>query len=119
MASKAYKAGGLIVITSDEAPSSGEFADSSSCCGQPAYPNLPAQTTRGKGGGAVGALLISPFVPAGKTSSEEYNHYSLLRTIEEDFKLDAALGYAALSSGQVSAGPFPRKSQGSSAARGP
>jgi hypothetical protein len=96
MASKAYKSGGLIVITSDEAPSSGEFEDSSSCCGQPTYPNLPAQAGRVKGGGAVGALLISPYVPAGKTSPEPYNHYSLLRTIEEDFKL-SHLGYAGLS----------------------
>ena len=42
--SKAYKQGGLLVITVDEAPSSGEFADSSSCCGQPRFPNLPATT---------------------------------------------------------------------------
>jgi hypothetical protein len=96
LASKAYKAGGLIVITSDEAPSSGELADSSSCCGQPSYPNLPAVSGRAKGGGAVGALLLSPNVPADKTSSEEYNHFSLLRTIEEVFKL-GHLGYAGLS----------------------
>src|ERR1700722_20165577 len=42
MASKAYKQGGLIAITVDEAPSSGELADSSSSCGQPVFPNLPA-----------------------------------------------------------------------------
>jgi hypothetical protein len=96
LASKAYKAGGLLVITSDEAPSSGESADSSSCCGQPAYPNLPPVEGHGRGGGAVGALLISPDVPAGKTSGEQYNHFSLLRTIEDTFKLPH-LGYAGLS----------------------
>ncbi len=96
MASKAYKSAGLIVITSDEAPSSGEFADSSSCCGQPSYPNLSSVEGLGKGGGAVGALLLSPYVPSGKTSADAYNHYSLLRTIEEVFKL-GRLGYAGLS----------------------
>jgi hypothetical protein len=112
MASKAYRAGGLIVITSDEAPSSGEFEDSSSCCGQPAYPNLPPQTGRVKGGGAVGALLISPYVPAGKTSAEPYNHYSLLRTIEEDFKL-SHLGYAGLAAVKpFSPGLFLAKAKG-------
>ncbi len=66
MASKAYKSGGLLVITSDEAPSSGEFADSSSCCGQPVYPNLPTVEGHGRGGGVVGALLISPYAPEGE-----------------------------------------------------
>src|SRR5256885_13311244 len=44
--SKAFRSGGLLVITVDEAPSSGEFADSSSCCGQPQYPNLDRKSTR-------------------------------------------------------------------------
>ena len=95
--SKAYKAGGLLVITTDEAPSSGEFADSSSCCGQPAaYPNLAPVTGHGHGGGAVGALLLSPLVRPGTTSPEPYDHFSLLRTIEDTFKLKH-LGYAGLS----------------------
>jgi len=42
----------------------------------------------------VGALLISPFVKAGTTSQEPYNHFSLLRTIEDLFCV-AHLGYAA------------------------
>ena len=42
LASAAYKSAGLLVITVDEAPSSGEFADSSSCCGAPSYPNVTA-----------------------------------------------------------------------------
>ncbi len=45
LASAAYRDGGLLVITVDEAPSSGEFGDSSGCCGQPRYPNLPARRT--------------------------------------------------------------------------
>jgi hypothetical protein len=89
----------LLVITADEAPSSGEFADSSSCCGEPArYPNLaapPAGGPTGHGGGTVGALLLSPFISRASTSQQPYNHLSLLRTIEDLFGL-SHLGYAAL-----------------------
>ena len=39
--SPAYKKdGGLIAITSDEAPQSGATADASACCNNPVYPNL-------------------------------------------------------------------------------
>jgi phosphatidylinositol-3-phosphatase len=95
--SKAYKENGLLVVTVDQAPSSGEFADSSSCCGQPRFPNLPASTTglAPEGGGQVGALLLSPFVKP-TVSQEPYNHFSLLRTIEDLFGL-SHLGYAGLS----------------------
>jgi hypothetical protein len=97
--SPAYHDGGLLVITVDEAPSSGEFADSSGCCGQPRYPNVPAAGPTGlspRGGGTVGALLLSPLLfKAGSTSQEQYNHFSLLRTIEDGFGV-AHLGYAAL-----------------------
>ena len=40
--SAAYKDGGLIAITFDQAPQAGPGADSSSCCLNPTYPNLPA-----------------------------------------------------------------------------
>jgi hypothetical protein len=98
LASPAYKQDGLLVITTDQAPDSGEFADSSSCCGQPRYPNLPPATGVAanlppEGGGQVGALLLSPFVKANATTQEPYNHYSLLRTIEDLFSLKH-LGYA-------------------------
>jgi hypothetical protein len=95
--SKAYEDGGLLVITVDEAPSSGEFADSSSCCGQPAYANLVASATGSspRGGGTVGALLLSPFIKGAATSQEPYNHFSLLRTIEDLFGLKH-LGFAGL-----------------------
>ncbi|HEX3434346.1 MAG TPA: alkaline phosphatase family protein [Solirubrobacteraceae bacterium] len=98
LASPAYKHG-LLVITSDEAPSSGAFADSSSCCGQPHFPNLPAPTGLAaslppEGGGQVGALMLSPFAKAHTISQEPYDHFSLLRTIEDLFGLKH-LGYAA------------------------
>jgi len=100
LASKAYAEGGLLVITVDEAPSSGEYADSSSCCGQPRFPNLAGEPSglaglSPRGGGAVGALLLSPYVKGGTTSEEPFNHFSLLRTIEDLFKLPH-LGYARL-----------------------
>jgi phosphatidylinositol-3-phosphatase len=96
-ASKAYKESGLLVITVDQAPSSGELADSSSCCGQPLFPNAPSRTLAGapRGGGAVGALLLSPYVKGGTTNEEPFNHFSLLRTIEDLFGL-GHLGYAGL-----------------------
>jgi hypothetical protein len=95
LGSKAYREGGLLAITVDEAPSSGEFADSSSCCGQPSFPNLPAPTGAlgPSGGGQVGALLLSPFIKGGSLDQEPYNHFSLLRTVEDLFGL-SHLGYA-------------------------
>ncbi len=99
MASKAYKQGGLLAITVDEAPSSGAFADSSSCCGQPSFPNLPpASSPTGlspRGGGTVGALLLSPYLKGATTNQEPYNHFSLLKTFEDLFSVKH-LGYAAL-----------------------
>jgi phosphatidylinositol-3-phosphatase len=93
--SKAYRDGGLLVVTVDEAPSGGEFADSSSCCGQPRFPNLPAPAggIGPPGGGQVGALLLSPFIKGGATNQDTYNHFSLLRTVEDLFGL-SHLGYA-------------------------
>lgn len=49
----------------------------------------------GIGGDQVGALLLSPFIKAGSTSSVPYNHYSMLRSLEDIFRLDEHLGYAA------------------------
>jgi phosphatidylinositol-3-phosphatase len=98
LASKAYKQNGLLAITVDDAPATGEYADSSSCCGQPKFPNLPAPTGvakfSGSGGGQVGLLLLSPFVKkGGGLVQETYNHFSLLATVEEVFGL-TKLGYA-------------------------
>ena len=95
LGSKAYRENGLLVITVDEAPSSGEYADSSSCCGQPHFPNLPAPASSigTPGGGQVGALLLSPFIKGGNLEQSTYNHFSLLRTVEDFFGL-SHLGYA-------------------------
>lgn len=104
-ASPAYKEGGLIAITSALAPQAGPHPDPSSCCVAPQYPNLPAPAAPEEaasgpvkpsgGGGRVGLLLLSPFVaPGSKNETAYYNHYSLLRSIEELFELEP-LGYAA------------------------
>src|SRR6185437_15190806 len=97
LGSRAYRHGGLLVITADQAPSAGELADSSSCCRQPVFPNVPDAARAGlapDGGGQVGALLLSPFIKPGTTSLEPANHFSLLRTVEDLFGL-SHLGYAS------------------------
>ena len=127
--SPAYKQGGLIAITFDEAPQSGPGADPSSCCETPAYPNLAGSPVAGTtattttdttgtavttvsttttaatqpsggetspmgGGGRVGLLLISPYVKAGSVNESFFNHFSLLLSIEELFKVKR-LGYTS------------------------
>ncbi len=169
LASPAYRHGGLLIVTTDQAPTTGEYADSSSCCMQPRFPaaaapttpaapaagtttnaatatpTTPAAATPGvgppattapsttatppssspstttptattpavttpaattpaaptpgidlppKGGGQVGALLISPYVKPATFDQEPFNDFSLLRTIENLFGLPP-LGYAA------------------------
>ena len=81
------------------------------CCDQQPGPNLsgvrPGTFTlvntpslvesiviNGFGGDRVGALLLSPFVKQGSTSDTPYNHYALLKSIEDIFHLDH-IGYAA------------------------
>lgn len=104
-ASPAYREGGLIAITSAQARQTGTEPDASSCCIAPVYPNLPAEAAPAEpatgpvkpsgGGGRVGLLLISPFVAAGTVNETGYyNHFALLRSIEELFELEP-LGYAA------------------------
>jgi hypothetical protein len=44
--------------------------------------------------GTVGALLLSPFIKGATTSQQPFNHFSLLRTIEDLFEVKH-LGYAA------------------------
>jgi hypothetical protein len=102
-ASPAYREGGLIAITSAQARQTGATPDPSSCCIAPTYPNLPAEAAPASppgpvkptgGGGRVGLLLLSPFVAPGTVNETAYfNHFSLLRSIEELFELEP-LGYA-------------------------
>jgi hypothetical protein len=47
----------------------------------------------GPGGGRTGAVLLSRFIKPGTVSKVPYNHYSLLRSVEDVFGLPH-LGYA-------------------------
>jgi N-acetylated-alpha-linked acidic dipeptidase len=93
--SPAFRKDGLLVITFDETDMVGSDG-SSACCGEKPL----ASATRfppglnGPGGGRVGAVLLSPFIKPGTVSSQAYNHYSLLRSVEDFFGLEH-LGYAA------------------------
>jgi hypothetical protein len=97
MAAPAYRDGGLIVVTFDEG------SDAAACCGEssglgPSHPNVPLPGKTGPGGGRIGAVLLSPLIRPGIVSTVPYNHYSLLRTIEDIFGLphlgDAAMAQA-------------------------
>ncbi|MDR3430229.1 MULTISPECIES: alkaline phosphatase family protein [Silvimonas] len=83
------------------------------CCGQKPGPNLASYpqtqalgsylthgitfqvniTYNSFGGDNTGAVLLSPFIKGGTVTSTGYNHYSMLRTIEDIFQL-GHLGYA-------------------------
>lgn len=91
-ASPAYKSGGLIEITFDE--SDGPQSDSSSCCGETGTVTDPLPGITGPGGGKVGAVLLSPYIKGGTTTTTTYNHYSTLAFDEQNFGL-AKLGDAA------------------------
>jgi phosphatidylinositol-3-phosphatase len=90
MASPAYQQDGLLVITFDE----GAVSDASSCCNETPGPDSPLPGITGLGGGQIGALLLSPFISGGRVVPTTYNHYSLLGSIEDLFKLPR-LGFAA------------------------
>ena len=88
--SPAFRRDGLPIVTFDEAEN-----DSSACCNEPTGPNTPAPggQSGGPGGGRTGAVLLSRFIQPGTVSNEPYNHYSLLRSVEDTFGL-SHLGYA-------------------------
>ncbi len=87
--SPAFRDNGLLVITFDEALS----LDRSSCCGQAAGPNARVADDGQFGGGRIGAVLLSPLIAPGTVSDVPYNHYSLLKSVEDIFGL-GHLGYA-------------------------
>jgi phospholipase C len=124
LASPAYQQDGLLIVTFDEgnyvqtvtSDASGHTTvnitfPGTTCCNQQPGPNIatsrpgtfpiqatPALTTNlvinGFGGDRVGALLISKFVNAGVSSTTAYNHYSLLKSLEQIFGISTYLGYA-------------------------
>ena len=124
LASPAYKQDGLLIITFDEGdfspplshidPVTGKNtittgARGEHCCGQKIGPNIRRPIVRtyvesesvtelvkidGYGGDRIGAILLSPFINPGTISDIPYNHYSLLRSLEDMYGV-GHLGYAA------------------------
>lgn len=92
LGSPSWAEGSLLVVTFDEAAGS----DATACCDE--MPGLntvnPGGTTIGPGGGRTGAVLISRFIQPGSVNDTPYNHYALLRSIEDIFVLPH-LGLAA------------------------
>ncbi len=94
-AAPAFRQDGLLVITFDETDMTGPEG-SSACCGERPLSSATRfpPGLNGPGGGRVGAVLISPLIKPGSVSQQPYNHYSLLRSVEDFFGLPH-LGYAA------------------------
>jgi hypothetical protein len=112
--SPAYKQDGLLIINFDEGNYTASVGAGGSlaltfpgvaCCGEVLGPNLSAYpqsisaagytlTYAGYGGDNTGAVLLSPYITPGTVSTTQYNHFSMLRTLEDIFGL-GHLGYAA------------------------
>ena len=94
--SLAYEDRGLLLITFDEAGAAIGEEDQSACCNEQPGPNTPnpGGAFTGPGGGRVGAVAVSPCITPGTASDQPYNHYSLLRWVEDNFGL-SHLGFAA------------------------
>ena len=90
--SQAFKRDGLLLITFDES----ETQDGEACCNEPAGFNTPMPGIFGPGGGRTGALAISPFVRAGTVNDTPYNHYAMLKSLEQAFGIPEHLGYAGM-----------------------
>jgi hypothetical protein len=114
LASPAYKKDGLIVINFDEGglsvvqnPNGGFVINAPGlfCCNEQPGPNLapfPQSSTIGPftltfqsyGGDRTGAVLLSRFLKPGTVSYTPFNHYSLLKSLEDIFDTEEHLGYA-------------------------
>ena len=73
-----------IVITFDE----GSGGDRASCCG------VTPTAASNYGGGHIPTIVITNHGPRGLADDTPYNHYSLLRTLEDAFGVDTYLGHA-------------------------
>jgi phosphatidylinositol-3-phosphatase len=121
LASPAYREDGMVVVTFDEAETTagvsvenGDSADdSAACCNQIPGPNSPLPGITGPGGGKTGTIILSPYVQPGTeaangssgTAPDAYNHYSLLRSLEDLFGV-GHLGFAATTSTYPGPGSF-------------
>ncbi len=78
-----------IVITFDEASHRVQPGDPLGCCGY--EPGNPSNA----GGGRIPTIVIANHGPRGIEDATPYNHYSLLRTIEDAFGIETHLRHAA------------------------
>ncbi len=76
--------GGMLVVTFDEAEPTRTAA---ACCDEPPGPNTPAPAASGPGRRADGAVLALALHPARHRNETPYNHYGLLRSVEDLFGL--------------------------------
>ncbi|WP_232314057.1 alkaline phosphatase family protein [Ralstonia sp. A12] len=122
-ASPAYQKDGLIIINFDESADMVPAGKTTvngvttvtvnlpgdACCGQQPGPNvvrpddviLPVSATLqyklhyvGVGGDRTGAVMLSRFIKPGTVSNTAYNHYSMLKSLENIFQTNGYLGYA-------------------------
>ena len=92
-----------------------DAADSSACCSEPAGLNTVFPGISGAGGGRTGAVVLSRYIRGGTVSTAAYNHYSLLRSVEDIFgvshlgtRLSKGCGHSAPMSSPLSVdGTFP------------
>jgi len=97
MSSRAWTKHSAIFIIADEGDFTGNAVNGgwdspAGCCDSPVLPagdpDISAQWPGGLYGGAlVPAVIIDPSGPRHFVSNVDYNHYSLLRTIEDDWNL--------------------------------
>ena len=111
MSSKAWTGNSVIFLVSDENdftgdPSTDGWASAAGCCDSPLLPNgyqflnsagnpdghvwscpFGANPACTYGGGLIPAVVIARHGVRGYTSTQPYNHYSMLRTIEENWDL--------------------------------
>ncbi len=122
-ASPAYQKDGLIILNFDESadivPAGSTTTNGvttvtlnlpgDSCCGQQAGPNVTRPDDailalsptlqyklhyQGVGGDRVGAVLLSKYIKPGTVTNTPYNHYSMLKSLENIFQTNGYLGYA-------------------------
>lgn len=98
--SPAFARDGVLIVGFDE--SDGADSDSSTCCGAYVSLNSIRPGITGPGGGLIGAVMLSRFIQPGTRTTQPYNHYSLLRSLEDWFGL-LYLGYTT-TTGQNSFG---------------
>jgi phosphatidylinositol-3-phosphatase len=116
LSSRAYRRDGLLIVTFDETEESSAQVSPTgaitysytgqTCCSERPGPNLapfPQSVALGAdtysfqnfGGDRTGTVLLSPFLKPGTISNTPFNHYSLLKSLENIFDTHEYLGYAA------------------------